>query len=118
MKWEFTLSGETFDGVTFLRNDLAIGRKDSQGKITIQPTSNFQERFAISASDQATLIIYNVTEADEAVFTCDVRTSVRNWIDKIKVKVDSEYYFNFYVILMCNSTRLYRCVPSIAFFAT
>ena len=106
MKWEFTLSGETFDEVTFERNDIAIGRKDSSGGITIQPTSNFQEHFGISASDQATLIIYNVTEADEAVFSCDVRTNVRNWIDRIKVKVDGEYCFNFNVIFMCNFTRL------------
>jgi len=33
------------------------------------------------------LIIYNVTEADEAVFSCSVETNIKEWTDKIEVQV-------------------------------
>ena len=49
--------------------------------------ANFQEHFDISHSDPATLIIYNVTEADEAVFSCNVESNVKTWIDEIDVQI-------------------------------
>ena len=90
MIWNFTLSGEILDRVTWQIDGLRIGRKTSSGIIVIEPTSNFQERFGISASDPATLIIHKVTEADEAVFTCDVESNVKTWADEIQVQIDSE----------------------------
>ena len=87
LKWEFTLSGETLDRVTWLIDGTTIGRKTSSGIFAIHPVSNFQEHFAISVSDPATLIIKNVGEADAAVFRCSVDTNIRTWEDEIEVKI-------------------------------
>ena len=86
LTWNFTLSGETLDRVTFLTGVTRIGKKTSSGIVSIDPRDNFQEHFDISRSDPATLIIYNVTEADEAVFSCKVETT-REWADEIHVQV-------------------------------
>jgi len=80
------LSGEKLDRVIFEIGNVRIGRKTSSG-VSIEPTENFQEHFDISPSDPATLIIYNVTEADEAVFTCSVETNIKTWTDEIEVQV-------------------------------
>jgi len=95
LKWEFSLSGETFQQVSWLKDGVTVARKDSSGTVTIPPISNFQEHFNISKSDQATFIIYKVTEADEALFTCDVQTNIRNWIDNIQVTVVGKFCFRF-----------------------
>ena len=87
LTWEFTLSGVTLDRVTWAKDNVPIGRKTSSGIIVIEPTENFQEHFGISASDPATLIIKNVTEADAAVFRCSVETNVKTWADEIQVEI-------------------------------
>ncbi len=87
LKWNFTLSGETLDRVIFEVNDARIGRKTSSGTVVIDDVRNFREHFDISRSDPATLIIYNVTDADEAHFACKVETFTRVWADKIQVKI-------------------------------
>lgn len=87
MKWNFTLSGETLDRVIWEVNGNRIGRKTSSGTVVIDDVGNFREHFDISRSDPATLIIYNVTEADEEVFACKVETSRRVWADKIQVTI-------------------------------
>ena len=86
MTWNFTLSGETLDRITFKLGNARIGKKSSSGIVSIDPVSNFQEHFDIRRSDPATLIIYNATEADEAVFSCIVET-VWEWTDKIEVRI-------------------------------
>ena len=86
MTWNFTLSGETLDRVRFNIGNVRIGQKSSSGIVSIDPVFNFQEHFDISRSDPATLIIYNATEADEAMFSCIVET-VREWTDKIEVRI-------------------------------
>ena len=86
MTWNFTLSGETLDRVRFNKGSVRIGQKSSSGIVSIDPVLNFQEHFDISGSDPATLIIYNATEADEAVFSCIVETA-REWTDKIEVRI-------------------------------
>ena len=86
LTWNFTLSGETLDRVTFKLGNDRIGKKSSSGIVSIDPVGNFQEHFDISRSDPATLIIYNATEADEAVFSCIVET-VREWTDEIEVRI-------------------------------
>ena len=86
MTWNFTLSGETLDRVTFKLGNDRIGKKSSSGIVSIDPVLNFQEHFDISRSDPATLIIYNASEADEAVFSCIVET-VREWTDEIEVRI-------------------------------
>jgi len=87
LKWNFTLSGETLDRVTFEIGNTRIGNKTSSGTVSMDPALNFQEHFDISRSDPATLIFYNVTEADEAVFSCIVETNIKEWTDKIEVQV-------------------------------
>ena len=100
MTWNFTFSGEIFDRVFFEKDDVRIGKKTSSGIISIEPSGNFQEHFDISRSDPATLIIYNVTEADEAVFTCKVETNLKTWADRIEVQIVGKsmktcWYLNF-----------------------
>lgn len=73
--------------MTFEIGGNRIGKKTSPGIVSIDPSGNFQEHFDISRSDPATLIIYNVTEADEAVFSCKVETDVRVWTDQIQVQI-------------------------------
>ena len=87
LTWNFTLSGETLDRVIFQIGIVRIGKKTSSGIVSIDPTANFQEHFDISRSHPATLIIYNVTEADEAVFACSVETDLKTWTDDIEVKI-------------------------------
>ena len=86
LTWNFTLSGETLDRVRFNKGSVRIGKKSSSGIVSIDPVPNFEEHFEISRSDPATLIIYNATEADEAVFSCIVETA-REWTDKIEVRI-------------------------------
>ena len=87
LTWNFTLSGEILDRVVFLKGLVRIGRKTSSGIVSIDPTENFREHFDISRSDPATLIIYNATEADEAVFSCKVETDIKEWTDSIQVQI-------------------------------
>lgn len=87
LTWNFTFSGETLDRVIFDVGSNRIGKKTSSGIVSIVPSGNFQEHFDISRSDPATLIIYNVTEADEMVFSCTVETDVRVWTDEIQVQI-------------------------------
>ena len=92
MTWSFTLSGVILNSVTFRKGNLRIGKKTSSGVVTVE-----QERFNISRSDPATLIIYNVTEADEAVYACDVETDRKTWTDEIQVKVGGKSMKNMLV---------------------
>ena len=88
LRWKFTLSGETFQQVSWRKDTIDIGRKSDSGVITLDQA--FQGHFTISASDQATLIINKVTEADDAVFVCSVQTNKKTWADNIQVKVGGE----------------------------
>ena len=87
LTWNFTFSGETLDRVVFAKGNVRIGKKTSSGTVSIDPTQDFQEHFDISRSDPASLIIYSVTEADEAVFSCRVETNIKEWTDEIEVQI-------------------------------
>ena len=92
LTWSFTLSGVILDRVAFRKGNLRIGKKTSSGVVTVE-----QERFNISRSDPATLIVYNVTEADEALYSCDVETDKKSWTDEIQVKVGGKSMENMLV---------------------
>ena len=92
LTWNFTLSGELFDRVTFEVGNTRIGKKTSSRIVTIEPAGNFQEHFDISRSDPATLIIYNVTEEDEVVFSCNVETNIKTWTDEIEVQIVGKWW--------------------------
>jgi len=91
LTWNFTLSGEILVRVTFEIGNVTVGNKAALGIVSISPTANFQEHFDISRSDPATLIIYNVTEEDEAVFACSGETDIRTWTDNIEVLVAGKW---------------------------
>ena len=95
--WDYSLSGETLDRVSWeirRKEDagaLRIGIKRASGSVSISNTANFLEHFNISSSDPATLIIYDVTEADEALFSCKVGNSSGGvWTDIIQVEIVGE----------------------------
>lgn len=90
LKWEYTLTSETLDRVKWEKDGVQIARKLSSGVVIIL-LSNFQEHFNISRTEQATLIIYNVSQADGAVFRCIVETISRAWKDEIQVSVVCKY---------------------------
>ena len=91
------MSGETLDRVFWEirhKEEIAatrIGTKRASGSVSITNTPNFLEHFNISSSDPATLIIYDVTEADEAVFSCKVENINSDvWTDSIQVEIVGE----------------------------
>ena len=91
------MSGETLDRVFWeisRKGDAIgtrIGTKRASGSVSITNTANFLEHFNISSSDPATLIIYDVTEADEAVFSCKVENINGDvWTDSIQVEIVGE----------------------------
>ena len=103
LTWNFTLSGEILDRVTFEIDDTRIGKKTSSGIVSIDDKLNFREHFDISRSDPATLIIYNVTEVDEAVFLCDVETDQTRWKDNIKVQVVGKSMVKITAVCSCTA---------------
>ena len=92
MEWDFTLSGESLDRVTWNRgaND-RIGNKASSGAVTVFPA--FQGQFNISPNNRATLIIYNTTAADGEEIKCTVITDLSIWVDIIRVVIKGESSF-------------------------
>ena len=73
--WNFTLSGDTLRRVGMSLGINQIGEKDSSGA-AVFVANNFKQRFHISADEPATLIILNVTEAEEGEYTCRVYSNV------------------------------------------
>ena len=90
LKWEYTLTGETLDRVLWEKDDVQIGRKSSSGVVIIL-SSDFEEHFNVSRTEQATLIIYNASQADGTVFRCTVETARMAWKDEIQVSVVCKY---------------------------
>ena len=83
--------------MTFLKGIVRIGKNYSSRAVSIDPTNNFLKHFDISRSDPATLIIYNVTEADEAVFSCMVETDIKTWTDEIEVQIVGKWDSGNYI---------------------
>ena len=86
LRWEYTLTDETFERVSYEKDGVQIVRRVYLGYLLIL-ASNFN----ISRSEQATLIIYDISEADGAVFQCTVETPKRAWRDEIQVSVVCKY---------------------------
>ena len=110
LTWNFTFSGETLERVVFGKGKVRIGKKTPSGTVSIDPTANFQEHFDISRSDPATLIIYNVTEADEAVFSCKVETNIKEWTDEIEVQIVGKSLKTMLERQLLNCLNLQLCV--------
>ena len=57
----------------------------------IHNINDYQTRFNISRSEMATLIINKVTETDEAVYQCQIKTKAADtWKYNIRVTVTGE----------------------------
>ena len=99
MEWDFTLSGESLDRVTWNRGvNERIGSKASSGAVTL--FSAFQGQFNISPNDRATLIIYNTTAADGEEIRCSVITNLNIWVDIIRVVIKGECSFFCFTLYM------------------
>ena len=86
MEWKFTLTNDELDRLSWLLNGTLIGRKRSTGEVDV--SAQYKSEVEISANDQATLIIYNLTIADGATFDCEVETkNLMRWKDRIKVVI-------------------------------
>ena len=86
LKWEYTLTGETLDRVAYDKDGLQVSRRLSSGDVVL-----LESNYNISRSEQATLIIYDISEADRAVFECSVETLSETWRNKIQVSVVCKY---------------------------
>lgn len=83
LRWNYTLgSGETLALTSFRIDESDIGF------LTTVPTATvYDNRFIISTSEIATLIIKDVADINDATFECKVQTSVGSWKYKIIVEI-------------------------------
>ena len=89
LRWNYTLgSGETVVLTTWKidENDLGL-------LTTALSTVVYDNRFVISTSEVATVIIKNVADINDATFECKVQTSVGAWKYKIRVEITGERQF-------------------------
>ena len=93
LRWNYTLSpGSTLISTTFSIDD---GAKDdiglhSSGITVVSDRNDYRTRFNISRSEVATLIIFKVTEREEAVYQCKLQTGSNTWSYQIRVIVTGE----------------------------
>ena len=96
LRWNYTITdGSVLVTTTFSIDDGSIS--DDIGSIfhsldttTIFDRNNYKSRFNISRSEVATLIIYRVTEKEEAVYQCQLETTSGKRRYKIRVIVTGE----------------------------
>jgi len=72
--------------------------------ITIFKRNDYAARFGISRSEQATLIIKNVIETEEAVYQCKLTTDSNQWSYRIRVIVTGEHFY-VYCTNLCSLRR-------------
>ena len=96
LRWTYTITdGSVLATTTFSIDDGSVS--DGIGAIfhtldttTVFDKNNYKSRFNISRSEEATLIIYRVTEREEAVYQCQVATTSSTRKYKIRVIVTGE----------------------------
>ena len=86
LRWNYTLgSGENVALTSWKMDETDIGL------LTTAPSAIvYDNRFIISTSEVATVIIKNVADIDDATFQCEVRTSVDAWRYRISVEITGE----------------------------
>ena len=95
LRWTYILSpGSNLLSTTFSIDD---GAKDdiglhSSGITVVNDRNDYRTRFNISRSEVATLIIFKVTEREEAVYQCQLQTVSAVWSYKIRVIVTGELW--------------------------
>ena len=103
LRWSYILStGSNLQTTGFSFDDGALGGIGKifhgSGVTTVFNTKDYRTRFNISRSEVATLIINRVTEREEAVYECELETTMNRWRYRIRVIVTGENYkkeFNF-----------------------
>ena len=88
--WTYTLSaGLVLKTIEFSINNDGIGQIiHATGDITVFNKNDYRTRFNISStSEEATLVINKVTESEEAVHQCELRTNNNAWKYRIRVIV-------------------------------
>ena len=84
LRWNYTLGSGEVLALTQWKIDEA-----SIGFLTTVPTV-YDNRFIISTSEVATVIIKNVADISDATFECQVTTSKGVWRYKIRVEITGE----------------------------
>ena len=84
LRWNYTLGS----GEMVILTQWKIDETDI-GLLTSVPTI-YDNRFIISTSEVATVIIKNVADITDATFECKVRTSVGPWKYKVSVEITGE----------------------------
>ena len=90
LRWNYALSpGTVLLSTTFFIDD---GASDVIGNIfngspSVNNRNDYPARFAISASEVATLIINNVTDIEEATYKCELTVQGNTWAYNIHVTV-------------------------------
>ena len=93
LSWNFSLSSDvTFSSLAIFFDSNAIAGVRSNGIYGVEPGSGFEEKFVFRwiSSQRATLIIFNVSSADEGLFACKVTTlggGSTIWLRNIQVTV-------------------------------
>ena len=91
LRWNYTLGSGEILALTSWRID-----KNDLGLLTTVPVptatvySQYVDRFIISTSEVATVIIKNVSDIKDATFECKVQTSVDAWKYKISMEIRGE----------------------------
>ena len=86
LRWNYTLgSGESLALTSWAMDETDIGL------LTTVPSSTvYDNRFVISTSEVATVIIKNVADIDDATFECKVQTTMSPWKYRISVEITGE----------------------------
>jgi len=93
LRWSYTQLSGSLISTTFSILDDA--RYDDIGMISggdpaVFNRYDYRTRFNISGSEMATLIINRVTEREEAVYQCELTTTVNQWRYRIRVIATGE----------------------------
>ena len=96
LSWNFSFSSDlTFNGLTVIFNGASVGGVLSSGQAGLQ--NPFAQRYNLSwiATEKFTLIISNVTDGDNGMFTCELNLcqgfACNVWESTIKVEVDGKF---------------------------
>jgi len=98
LRWNYTLSaGSNLLVTTFYvlddgnSDDIGI-LSPSSNIVAVNDKNEYRKRFDISTSEVATLIIYKVTEREEAVYQCKLAVVGNSWAYEIRVIVLGKLY--------------------------
>ena len=89
LKWNYTLGS----GEILVLTAWSIDGTDIGVLTTAPSTVVYDNRFIISTSEVATVIVKTVSDIDDATFECKVQTSVDAWKYKMRVEITGERHY-------------------------